>query len=302
MKNFILFALCGLSTLAIAQNPPTIGEIFDYEIGYEFHSTQRGGVPVVDRLTVIDKQWSAAKDTVFYTFIDNGYAFHYYNEDSSKYVFRSDTITKFYTNLGASIYDLHLNDELPKNRKRVTYFDGRWNGDTLDTSKTRILVDTFTILPNENCKAHGVGYNRIYGSLLFEPSNRRRTYIKGAGMISDYLWLGEGTVPYYDWELFYYKMGEIECGTPDRRTSVRIIVCPGPESVEVFPNPCTSFITVLNSFGTAINAVSIYSTTGELVWQQESDGLINTSHFAKGSYLIEVKSGDFVHRSLFMKE
>lgn len=116
IKN-LLFALLTLASLeGSAQSVHTIGEIYNFDIGDEFH--HRSHPPVwqilmdLRRVKIIDKFYSTAGDTVFYVRHNFGYT-HHVTPTGVYWGFGNNNDTIFYT---------HLNDVVDMNCPYV--FDG----------------------------------------------------------------------------------------------------------------------------------------------------------------------------------
>ena len=108
MKTRLLITLLIAGLMSNAQSFLTIGEVFDFEIGDEFHlkSQLPNETPNAERQTIIAKEFSNSNDTVFYTIARDNYvtAYEEYPEPHLEYYFFKDTISKHYTNLDSLIF------------------------------------------------------------------------------------------------------------------------------------------------------------------------------------------------------
>jgi len=95
-----------LSVSGIAQVIPTIGEIYDFQPGDVFHKViSPPSVPrSVSRITILDRYYSPAGDTVFYPFRNDHYSTSLgYNPPHLEYSFDSHEGIMSFTNLDSLI-------------------------------------------------------------------------------------------------------------------------------------------------------------------------------------------------------
>lgn len=241
MKRLLTIALIAISNLFIAQELPTIGEVFDFEPGDEFHYKYTFPVPTtnIHRYKILEREFSADTLAVTYTIYYDGFTYAPISDpDEYEYTFFGDTITQFYGGLNESIiqYDWHF--EL----------------DTLSAFSTTLCADSLCGYYHEFESLDTVFIHREFGLGLGE------TYFHQVD--ADPL---EGI--YLMRELVYYnKQGEL-CGSPDYGTSD--ILLPDLNSeLNLYPNPCSSVLT-LTAESHEILGVSIIDMSGRQVTQTE---------------------------------
>lgn len=219
----MLFVLALMPLLIQAQELMTIGEVFSFEVGDEFHSHSRmiQAKANGDRMSIIDKYYSANSDTVFYVEQHNTYWSELSWEGGEPhlvYHYGTGDYTVFYTNLGASISE---------------YDEG-------------FLLDHQSFTASEYCDSliNACSYEVGPG---FENDYFSRQYGKGLGLVSAFHSSGmNGAGTLLDDKLFYYKKDGKTCGSPDL-TGVGVERIAARESgFSVFPNPTQSEIHLIN--------------------------------------------------------
>ncbi|MFK7784716.1 MAG: choice-of-anchor tandem repeat GloVer-containing protein, partial [Crocinitomicaceae bacterium] len=63
-------------------------------------------------------------------------------------------------------------------------------------------------------------------------------------------------------------------------------------NIRLYPNPTNDIITIQSSF--VIDAIEVYSLTGELLFRSENENQVDLSSFANGSYLFKIQSGESI--------
>ena len=219
----LFFVLAFVPFFIQAQELMTIGEVFDFEVGDEFHSHSKMTQAMAngDRMSITDKYYSANNDTVFYVEQHNTYWTELSWEGGEPhfiYHYNTSVKTKSYTNLSAPISD---------------YDDG-------------FLLNQQSYTSSQFCDSiiNKCSYQVGPG---FENDNYGRAYGKGLGMVSAFHSSGmNGGVTLLDDELFYYKKNGLTCGSPDL-TGVNVESIAAKESgFSVFPNPTQSEIQLIN--------------------------------------------------------
>jgi hypothetical protein len=209
MKSILMITALFLATVLHSQTTLSVGEIFDFNINDEFHSSDifPGQTPNAIRMKVVDKHFSPANDTVFYT-----RAFHNYHtvfnpdpEPHLEYFFHNYIDTVFYTNLSDSVV-----------------CDGS------DTTCVSIFETTLCDVPANGWSVGGYLYGQSHAKI----------FGKGLGQVTDNYW-EEGADNSYDIEMFYFKKDTMECGIPD--STITSIATNNLSSgiVNIYPNPFT---------------------------------------------------------------
>ena len=240
-------------TVSYGQDILTIGEVFDFSIGDEFHYRVEGNLtyPNAERVTVIDKFFSSKNDTVFYKLAYDNYSTrsNWPPNYDLEYIFTKDTVVKEYSDLDSSILffnPYHRYDSLV--------------ADTINGYGYRYD----TIIGYKLCNTKITGYYLETGLIDFEPNEETFIYGKGLGLIyHDYVFGGhpsssEPTV------LFYFNKDNNTCGTPDMTTSIHGL--DSKSSFQIYPNPVENDVYI--SFNNNIfypYTLLIYSSNGLLI-------------------------------------
>ena len=140
------------------QNLLTIGEVFDFEIGDEFHyAWNDGATPGGDRSEVLWKYVSPNQDTVVYAISHNAYTVvqisipPYGQINFSKW---TDTVSYIYLDSSIAWYDYHFN------------------------------LDSNIYIGNDSCGTGINAYDIVIGT--FEPDYYKATYGRGLGRTRSY--------------------------------------------------------------------------------------------------------------------
>ena len=242
MKNFLILTFLLLAIVSHGQSTLTKGEIFDFNINDEFHTFndyQQGGPPNAIRMTVIDKHFSAANDTVFYTRSFNNY-YSVFNPNPNPhldYYFDAYIDTVFYT---------HLNDSVLCNGT--------------DTTCNSVIDTTICGIPTNGREY--IGFEE-YSSIV---------YGKGLGIVRDVYW--QDTELFYDYKMFYFKKDSLECGTPDLITSIASDeLSLGVE--KIYPNPFTDKINIKFADNSHAYEIKIFNLNGVEIYKTKVDDCSN---------------------------
>lgn len=258
---FIFFVVLGFRLQA--QFSLTVGEVYDFQIGDEFHITGKGQGQTAncDRVKIVGKYFSASRDTVFYIRFHDSYASMVIN-DSLVYGAMVYTDTVSYTKLDSWI----------SSDSTV------WFG-----SDSCIVIKEYS---EQYCDSLVNGYSCEANP--FEPVYYSRVFGKGLGMVRDYyeqpvsLWM-------FDNVLIYYQRNGIGCGTPDS-TYVGIQPHSADLGVSLYPNPANDYILIENHQCTDV-LVSLTSADGVPVLQvsvNQQTNRVDCSKLPGGFYLAEI--------------
>ena len=270
MKVKLVFSILAIMPLLIqAQELMSIGEVFNFEVGDEFH--RRSEMPQAmangDRMTIIDKYYAVDSDTVFY--VEQHYT--YWSELSWEggephlvyhYGYHENTI--FYTNLNAPIPE---------------YDDGFLLDQQSYTSS--LLCDS---LINACSYEVGPGFGNDYFS---------REYGKGLGLVSAFHSTGmNGGETLLDDKLFYYKKNGFTCGSPDL-TGVSVEQIAGKESgFVIFPNPAQSEIHLINKSTTRSYAFYLIDERGRTIStgvSSAAEQILPLGNYRSGIYFLMIR-------------
>ena len=252
-----------------AQELMTIGEVFDFEVGDEFHSHSKmtQAMENGDRMSILDKYYSAYSDTVYYVEQHNTYSSELSwegGEPHLEYHYSMLIKTVFYTNLNASI---------------SVYDEG-------------FLLDQQSYTTSQFCDIviNKCSYEVGPG---FENDNFSRAYGKGLGKVSAFHFSGmNGGVTLLNDELFYYKKNGLTCGSPDI-TGVSVESIAAKESgFSVFPNPTQSEIHLLNKATARPFEYSVMDGTGRTMSSGKSSAAESTlqlANYKPGIYFLLIR-------------
>jgi len=277
----ILIILTGFAIEAKCQTSMTVGQIYDFNIGDEFHYYRTGsnGIPPnATRFIIIGKHFSTLNDTVFYKK-------HYYNYYTQvnwnpaphlEYFFNSYNDSTFYTNLSIPFDSAYIN--------WPSVDTGNWFNDTLFYSSQwcgRLIYD-YTAC--QNCIFEGHYYHNQYGL--------------GLGLVEAIHQCPAWPQIDDQYYLKYYRKGIIECGIPDTIDSASFASVYQLENylnnISVYPNPATEKMTIDCSDMQNLS-LFIYNIFGELLLQREltkNKNEFDISAFSNGVYVIKVSNGD----------
>lgn len=289
MKAITILMFLAITMISNAQPILKIGEVFDFELGDEFHikSNLQNQPPNASRLKVIDKYFSDGNDTVFYKIARDKYSSTYYSEPEPhlEYSFTKDTVLDFYTGLDSSIFTYYSNlhyDSI------VKHYDTHFSYDSIleySTDYCNSLINGFTC-----------------GQGDFEPS--RYAYGFGEGIGITYEFFEDGTSggnPSKDKSLFYYKKQSGECGIPDKTTSIeesQLI-----DNIKIFPNPVQDILNIELTDNEHV-IVRLFDSNGKLQIEKLMDNSdnINVSRLTKGMYFLnfQLKYGQ-INRTIIIQ-
>ena len=258
-----------------SQNTLTIGQVYDYEVGDEFHYSTSEIPPNATRYTILDKQYSALGDTVFYVLhYDNYYsAVNWQPEPHLEYFFNSFDHTVHYTNLNSLIGD-------------------QFNNIPIDTSMGEWFTDT-TFVSTDWCDRLVYRY-QLCLACSFEPNTYDEQFGAGVGLIFSIHTDLSSSQNAYPYRLMYYRKDELSCGTPDL-TTVNI-----SESVDldngfsIYPNPVSSVFALRNNQAHRNFQCSLFDSMGQTIRTMSLSGSVNIidmSDFGSGIYYLRLNDG-----------
>lgn len=272
MALFVAFSLQSAS-----QNNLTIGQVYDYNSGDQFHYYVYGAPPNATRFTITGRQASAAGDSVQY--------FRHYDNYSSQlswdpephleYYFQSYDDTLLITNPDSLISSLFggyaTNDTL-----------GSWFADTTLLSATWCDVLCYSYSACLACNFEGHYYEGEYGA--------------GIGLVRQLHQYPGWPATDYRYLLRYYKKGGTACGSPDFTTqSAATYLRSTAAEVSVFPNPATTQLHISQALPRTKTAFRIYSLAGKQLLQGSlpaSEQSVDISALPAGMYFIQLSCDD----------
>lgn len=269
---FLLFFLW-FSNEAKCQTIPTRGQIYDYDVGDEFHYTDIEKTPNATRMTISTKYFSILNDTVFYGRHFDNYKTEYDWNPSPHYdyTFWTTDDTTYYTNLDTLISAQYsywvIFDSLWDYRKDTVFYSSEFCGKSI-----------YEFNGCSHCSFEGNHLNEKYGiGLGFVLHNHQVN-----------VW--PQTNEYFN--LIYYRKGTDSCGEPDTTNSAMFLSIAESRTtksnISVYPNPASSSVYVLTPENSAIEIIDIkgqiiekYNTTG-------SKTFINLISYQPGIYIIKI--------------
>lgn len=271
-KIFIIILTTTLYFSLNAQELMKIGDVFNFNIGDEFQFTTTGTTvsggnipPNAERISIIGKYYSTGQDTLFFIQYHNSYSSElvFEGEPHLEYHFWTKTDTVLYSNLDSSIF----------------YYDAGFQ------------LNQYIIHSSELCDSlvNGCSYSVGPG---FENDNIINEYGNGLGHSYSYFYSGQGHY-YTHHKLFYYKKGDISCGSPDLTTVG--IVEPLKEIADfyIYPNPIKSIINLQNESSQDNFQCSLLNPMGQSIMTMELRGKtnrINVNHLSRGTYYLNIKT------------
>lgn len=245
----------------------TIGDVFNFEVGDEFHIEGRGlyQPPNADRITISGKYYSLDSDTVFYVQDHDSYYVTIENYETH-FHFWTKTDTVSYSNL-----------ELPINQSDY------W----ISYDTAMVTYDTINANSIDYCQKLINGY--YYTTNPFEPVYFSSLYGEGLGLVKSYYYEPAG-FSMYDNVLFYYKKNGVSCGIPDT-TALSVNENNLPKGFNIYPNPAKSFLIVENIMNLEIESITMFDLNGKILKQFDLNlSYFNISDLASGIYILKVSS------------
>ncbi|MCF8405499.1 MAG: T9SS type A sorting domain-containing protein [Bacteroidales bacterium] len=275
MQKLVFFFTFFLSVQVFSQEILTIGEVFDFDIGDEFHYTNNLGMPSGTRKKVIEKRYSPTNDTVYYKMETRGYSSTFVEEPEMhlEYNFGSGIQDVKYTDLDSSIF----------------YYYTFINISDLETYEVQYSYDSIIGFEPNFCNTYLCGYHAVIGD--FEPSTYRYIYGKGIGFVYCFVQYGDsGGLIDQDNGLIYYKKIGKTCGTPDL-TGVNEKVI-STDEILIFPNPASSQLTIqLNNEPLESCKIEFFNIQGELLDSKILEGkstIYDLTNMDKGIYFLRI--------------
>jgi hypothetical protein len=292
----------GIQHLGVGVNDFTAADVYDFDIGDEFHRVEiayynSGGQPdylvsqIYSKMLINNKSYSVNNDTIFYDVT-------LYKVD---YDYRVDLLDTLFWGDTTIFYDISPNHFL--NTKTLNY----------SIEETFLVVlnfaDNYPFYRNQLAKkiSGGSGINEINGCPVFTSP------ALGSGITSYYKGLGSESVfnsfIYSSSEkLVYYKKGNIQYGTPIifdnilNTASIKENTFP----LKVFPNPTNNRLNFQFTESIDNAEIRIYSTIGQLMLNQNitnTNMQFNVSDWNKGVYFYGIyKEGKLVKQGQVLIE
>ena len=283
-RNLIFFLLCILQHSVFSQSPSTVGKIFDFSPGDEFH--KHGIIPSTEpnanRIKIMDKFYSKSEDSIFYIVSYSNYHSTWVEtpQPHLEYSFENFVDTLFYTHLDSSILSYLIMDQ------------------KIDTTDTLINFTYSFETCNNPCE---FDIDKISVFKGFDGFGDTYTYFfsKGLGLTkTDFWYEGFGN---YIYALFYLKKDEYSCGTPDLTSIGRYHGFYNNNSLDLYPNPAKDCLQIKGITIMEEDNIRICSSSGKLMRTVHySNSGIDISGLESGVYFLLLEKGDGLYRSRFV--
>ena len=296
MKRLLLLSIIFFSispSTTKAQSALTIGEIFDFNIGDEFHHQvyPQPWYMAIDgrkeRFRIVEKYYSPNNDTVFYVRHQFGYTHWIYPSSSWGFASYNDTVSYTHFDSIVGIMNTPWPYFFPDSVSWGMPYDIYFNGDLFD--------------PNWNVNSYqtqfGIGMDLFGGELGV-----------GIGTVNQGWGPEDPQVEAYGYYMTYYRKGDLSFGTPDTLDSTDIgvheLYPPTSTQITLYPNPTSEFI----NFDWKENSyfdIRIFSFDGRVVVDRKRiyrGQQVNITELSNGHYIMELVGVNGTSHSSFMKE
>jgi hypothetical protein len=255
---FVIYQAKGQDTL-------TIGEVYDYEPGDQFHYNEHyqefygSYFFEIRNVEIINKYYSVNNDTVYYVL---------------------------------TVSQMDSTSEEP-------YWNNHFLTDTIPI--THLLEYPYEIdsIYTDPLLYNGRTINRRLDE--FDDGSYIDLWVRGCGLAYHYYFSWYAQVYHVDELVYYNKNGE-EWGTPLIVTGfneIRKI----SSLINIFPNPAASFITLTAPGDLPVEEVIIYNHLGQkFLTAKPENNTVDVSGLKAGMYMIEVKTKDFNSRQKLIKQ
>lgn len=279
MKKLLITLSFLCSFTLFSQSILTNGEVYDYEIGDEFqYSLNNYPGTMVERYTVIDKQFSTNSDTVFYTQSVSNYSNGPDGNGGTAHYYFEDTINFYITDL---------------NTPATTFGDSIYIHDNFLDSSYYHFPDTIIEFDSNLCGLKVNGWESYPPT--FEPNHLIRIVGKGVGSVWTYHFDPTSTIPEIEnRKLYYYKKGNIECGTPN---TASINFEQMNSEISIYPVPANSSVNVNFEKAPLFTDIQLFNLNGkqipiELFKITNNTFSFDSENIPVGVYLIGISTKD----------
>ncbi len=267
MKTQLIIIFLALSGIVQSQELFTIGQVFDYEVGDEFHRNAYGeynGIaipPNAARFEIIGKYFSDELDTVHYIRYNRNYNSEFFEQPEPHLVYTFDDFvdTISFTNLDSSI----------------SFYD-----DGFTHPGAEIFSDSLCNIPTV-----GYSYENPSKSEIFMSQ-----YGQGLGKVWYRHYEFDMQSNYNDYVLFYYKKGDIICGNPDNTTESIENPDEAFSAFKLFPIPARDKLNIETFYNEPLK-IQLFTINGQRVLEktiQNSTESIELDMCGQGIFLVKV--------------
>ncbi|MFI5141266.1 MAG: T9SS type A sorting domain-containing protein, partial [Bacteroidia bacterium] len=277
MKKLLLLLSFIYIALSSAQTMMTNRDVYDFNIGDEFQTRVFGAPPNATRYSIVGKRFSANNDTVFYRRLFNSYSsMADYSTSPPHLVYSTSTNTD-------SVYYPDLDTLVNSPGKNWVVYACDSYRDSLYYSPTfcNDLIYEMWAVKSTNCAVEKIGYNYSYG--------------KGIGQVL-YYYNNTGNNFQSRYDLFYYKKGNVTCGTADTSgfTSINKINLATP-IINIYPNPAQNNFTIETN-ASEKQTLQLFDVNSKLILIQSINNktTIDVSHLNAGVYNLNITNSQGV--------
>jgi hypothetical protein len=291
LKLLSILILVILSCRTYGQDLPTIGEIFDFKVGDEFHykaNISYSIPPHAQRLKIIGRIDDTTKNAIKYVRAWDNYSSTFEPLPEPHLIYRSkqyiDTLVVelIDSTIDWYIFPDRLSSILEDSSFHIDVSFGYY--DDLCHSSTYTFQWTYSNMP---------GYGDYYEQL----------FAGGLGRISSYV-IYEGTFAEQGVKMVYYYKGDSTCGIPDTTIVTKLTTLSQNKSISISPNPCSDYISIMSLNPDLESRIRIIDLSGKLIIQSvvRSTNNIDVHGLKSGIYLLQVIQSKNVYTAKFQKQ
>jgi hypothetical protein len=273
-----------IPTSVFAQDTLLIRDVFDFNVGDEFHYLEDGsnyyGAPFtrkVDRIRILAKEYSINKDTINYKRSIEGYSYNRVSLTQYEYHPHAYENVQSITDLDSNIFYYML----------LNYFD-----------YAKFPVDWEVYYPyiDISDSSASISYcNTIVNSYEFSDFSVSELAEYGNGLgLTRYFQSDEScTCTVKDYSMIYYKKGVDSCGTPDYRTNTGLSTKFKDIHISLYPNPFNVVLNMEVPRSLIGSHCEIFDITGNkllLTILQDCKSVIDLQFLDSGTYYLKIRS------------
>lgn len=290
MKYFVFFGLFFFGVDLSAQENPTMGEIYDFEVGdlFQYRDQPSQGPHGFRQRVISDKWFSTDLDTVYYESVSSSYRFPEC-EGCDELVSWGEVDTLFYTHLD-SVINVEGQQPIWDENSCVTNFSSLGES-YLVYDLSHSCIDT-VIQIHENL---------ILSPCPIEYDIEFRGYARSLGMVSaEFEYFDAGAINFYS-RLIYFEKSGAQCGDYEEVLGVRDDLL--DDIVLVYPNPSNRGMFNLKT-NRAIE-YEVCTSNGVLIHRSNNfkSSIIDLSTFPSGIYFVAFfdRKGKFIGNERVVK-
>jgi hypothetical protein len=269
---FLIFVLCN----TYSQELPTILEVFDFNIGDEFHYKAYGGMAVYPhamRVKIMDRIYDFINDNVKYTRSWDNFYTTYEELPEPHLIYHVD---QYVDTLTVTLLDSTIS----------CYLSIEENYSQDDTS---LQLNSF-ISQSSLCGDVSYNFHWNYSITPGYGDSYGASYIKGLGRVSSFVIYESQSGAEWGKKMFYYNKGDSTCGIPDTTIITNYATPITENQISLFPNPCSDFISVQNLNPNFEATIRIFSLIGNLVFEaiRSPSEIIDVNYLQPGIYVLHI--------------